>query len=39
MDVSVTGTTDKKMYLKKCREGCSPFSPPWIRLCKLKGVR
>jgi len=32
MDVSVTGTTDQKTYLKKIRGGFSPLSPPWIRL-------
>jgi len=28
MGVSVSGTTDQKMYLKKFRGGFSPLSPP-----------
>jgi len=28
MGVSVSGTTDQKMYLKKFRGGCSPLRPP-----------
>jgi len=29
MDVSVSGTIDRKTYLKKFKGG---FSPPWVRL-------
>jgi len=32
MNVSVSGTIDQKMYLKKFRGGFSALSPPWIRL-------
>jgi len=33
MDVSVSGTTDQKTYLKKFSGVFSPLSSPWIRLC------
>ena len=28
MDVSVSGTIDKKTYLKKCRGNSAPLAPP-----------
>jgi len=34
MDVSVSGTIDRKTYLKKLKGTSAPLAPPWIRLCE-----
>jgi len=39
MDVSVSGTIDRKTYLKKFRGGFRHLAPRWIRLCKLFWAR
>jgi len=38
MNVSVSGTIDQKMYLKKFRGASAPLAPPWIRLWILSQV-